>query len=160
MPEFLADPTLILFGKLTLAALLGIMIGTERAAAGKQAGSRTFSLVSVGACLFVIISNYVTGQFINLADIQPTYMAAAIITGVGFIGAGLIVIHGEAPRGITTAAGLWVSAAVGSAIGFGMYAVGIFTTILTILIFTAVWFLETSFKHWVSEVRNGNGHSN
>lgn len=148
MEQHLVDPTNIMFGKLALAVLLGLIVGTERAIAGKQAGSRTFAFVSLGSCLFVLISNYVNLMYLGVVDFQPTLMASSIIAGVGFIGAGLIFIHGDAARGVTTAAGLWVAAAVGTAVGFGMYAVAIFTSFLALVIFTALWFVENSFRHW------------
>ena len=154
------DPMSIMFGKLFLAAILGVLVGTERAIAGKQAGSRTFSLVALGSCLFVLIGSFVNNAYTGVVDFQPTLMASAIITGVGFIGAGLIVIHGDAPRGITTAAGLWVSAAVGVAVGFGMYSIAVFTTVLTLIIFTGLWFLENSFKHWFVEHEPHFGSNN
>lgn len=162
MTPHLVDPVNIMFGKLALAVLLGLLVGTERAIAGKQAGSRTFAFVSLGSCLFVLISNYVNLMYLGVVDFQPTLMASAIITGVGFIGAGLIVIHGDAPRGVTTAAGLWVAAAVGTAVGFGMYAVAIFTSFLALVIFTALWFVENSFRHWFvgwGEKEHANGAS-
>lgn len=153
------DPTTVMFGKLILAALLGVLVGTERAIAHKNAGTRTFSLVALGSCMFVLISNYVGNAFSTYAyapgyAIQPTYMAAAIISGVGFIGAGLMIMHGNATRGITTAAGLWVSAAVGTAVGFGMYSIAIFTTVITLIIFTGMWFIEHRFMEWFEHEMN------
>jgi len=110
------DPTSIMFFKLVLAIVLGGIIGTERAILARQpAGTRTFGLVALGACLFVVIGNYVNIAFLGIADVQPTFIAAAIITGIGFLGGGLIIFRGESLHGITTAAGLWITAAIGMA---------------------------------------------
>jgi putative Mg2+ transporter-C (MgtC) family protein len=143
------DPNSVMMLKLALAMLLGGIIGTERAILARQpAGTRTFGLVALGACLFVVISNYVNIALSGVFDIQPTYMAAAIITGIGFLGAGIIVFRGDAIHGITTAAGLWFTAALGSAVGFGMYTVSVFATLLALIMFTGMWYLENRFKRW------------
>jgi putative Mg2+ transporter-C (MgtC) family protein len=143
------DPNSVMFLKLLLAMILGGAIGTERAILARQpAGTRTFGLVALGACLFVIIGNYVNTAFIGVADVQPTYMAAGIITGIGFLGGGLIIFRGELLHGVTTAAGLWITAAIGMAAGYGMYSVAIFSTLLTLIMFTGMWYVENKFKHW------------
>jgi len=146
MFEHFADPNMVIFGKLLLATVLGIVVGTERAVVGKRAGTRTFALVALGACLFTVISTNVTSQYIGITDFDPMRVIAGIITGVGFIGAGMIVFREQLLRGLTTAAGLWVAAAVGIAVGFGMYAVAVFTAVLTLLIFTLMWFFEFKMK--------------
>ena len=146
------DPTSIMFLKLALAMLLGAVIGTERAVLAKQAaGMRTFGLVSMGACLFIIASNYVTTAYLGVADIQPLYIAAGIVTGIGFLGGGLIIFKGDTLHGVTTAAGLWIAAGLGMTVGFGMYAVAIFSTILTMLMLSGMWYVEVHFKHWFEE---------
>ena len=143
------DPTSVMFIKLILALVLGGLIGTERAILSHQpAGTRTFGLVALGACLFVIIGNYVNLAFAGIGDVQPTFMAAGIITGIGFLGGGLIIFKGDSLHGITTAAGLWITAAIGMAVGFGLYSVSMFAMLLTILMFTGMWYLENKFKHW------------
>ena len=141
-----ADPTLVIFGKLLLATVLGMLIGTERAVVGKRAGTRTFALVALGSALFVIISTNVNAQYLGFVNFDPMRVLASIVTGVGFIGAGLIIFRSDLLRGLTTASGLWVSAAVGAATAFGMYAVAVFTSILTIVIFTLLWFFEFYMK--------------
>lgn len=151
-PTLFIDPTNIMFLKLLLAMLLGGLVGTERATLAHQsAGTRTFGLVSLGACLFVVISSYVTSAYAGIAEIQPLFMAGAIISGIGFLGGGLIIFRGDALHGVTTAAGLWITAGIGMAIGFGMFAVGVFSTILVLIMFTGMWWLETSFKHWFEQ---------
>lgn len=143
------DPTIVLFAKLLLAMLLGGVIGTERAVLAKQsAGTRTFGLVSLGACLFIITGSYVDTAYLSVLNSDPMRTAAAIIMGIGFLGGGIIVFRGDTVHGTTTAAGLWIAAGVGIAVGFGMYAVATFTTILSLLMFTGMWYLENRFKHW------------
>ncbi len=148
-PAEFMDPTLVIFGKLMLAVFLGSIIGTERAVFARQpAGMRTFGLVSLAACLFIVMSNYVDSAYLGIINIQPLQLAAGVVTGIGFIGAGLIIFRGDTVHGVTTAAGLWIVTAVGMAVGFGMYAVAIFSTILALIIFTGMWYLENRFKHW------------
>ena len=138
--------TLILFTKLTLAAFLGVLIGAERTIAGKRAGMRTFALVAMGAALFVIVSVLITTQYMEILNFDPMRVPAAIISGIGFLGAGMILLRENALRGLTTAAGLWVSAGVGVATGFGLYAIAVFATLLTLFIFTTLWFIEEKIR--------------
>lgn len=151
-PALFMDPTVVMFAKLLLAMLLGGIIGTERAVLAKQsAGTRTFGLVSLGACLFVITGSYVDTAYLGVVNLDPMSIAASIVTGIGFIGGGLIIFRNDALHGVTTAAGLWIAAGVGIAAGFGMYAVAIFSTVLSLLMFTGMWYLENRFKHWFIE---------
>ena len=146
------DPTSTMFIKLVVAMILGGIIGTERAILARQAaGTRTFGLVSLGACLFIIVNNYVNTAYIGVVDFQPTYVAAAIVTGIGFIGGGLIIFRGDTLHGITTAAGLWIAAALGVAVGYGLYPVAYFTTLLVLIMFIGMWYIEDKFKHWFVE---------
>jgi len=123
-----------------LSMVLGGFIGAERSIAGKTAGMRTYSLVAVGATLFVIVSQFLP------ADIHGDILRfpSAIITGIGFLGAGLIVFreHKDSISGLTTAAGLWVAAGIGVAVGFGLYVFAIWTTLITLFIFTIMWDIE------------------
>ncbi|MDO8552151.1 MAG: MgtC/SapB family protein [bacterium] len=146
------DTTIVMFAKLVLAVVLGGIIGTERAVMARQAaGTRTFGLVALGACLFVLTANYVDLAHLGIVNFDPMRVAAAIITGVGFLGGGLIIFRGETQHGITTAAGLWISSAVGIAVAFGLYAIAIFSTVLVLLIFTGMWYMENRFKHWFED---------
>jgi putative Mg2+ transporter-C (MgtC) family protein len=156
MIEQFVDPTSVMFGKLALAAFLGILIGTERAVVGKPAGTRTFALISLGSCLFILIALQVTTAYLGLVNFDPTRMAAAIVSGAGFLGVGLVVMRNESIHGVTTAAGLWVSAAVGTAVGFGLYSTAIFSTVATLVIFTAMWFVENSMKNWFGHMHKEN----
>ncbi|MBF05176.1 magnesium transporter MgtC [bacterium] len=141
------DPTLFtIFFQLTLAALLGLLLGAERSIAGKSAGMRTFALVSLGACLFTVISILITTEYFGKVNFDPMRVPAAIITGIGFIGAGLIMFRQNLMRGLTTGAGMWIAAGVGMGVGFGLYAIAAYTTALTLFIFTAVWFIEAKLK--------------
>jgi putative Mg2+ transporter-C (MgtC) family protein len=151
------DPTVIMLAKLFLAMLLGGLIGTERAVLARQAaGTRTFGLVSLGACLFVVIGSFVDTAFLGRVNFDPMQTASAIITGIGFIGGGLIIFRGESLHGVTTAAGLWIAAGLGIAVGFGMYAVSIFSTILALIMFSGMWYVENRFKHWFEQHEEHN----
>ncbi|OGG79292.1 hypothetical protein A3A39_01840 [Candidatus Kaiserbacteria bacterium RIFCSPLOWO2_01_FULL_54_13] len=141
-----------MFAKLVLAILLGGLVGTERAVLAKQAaGTRTFGLVSLGACLFVVMGNYVDVSYLGVLTFDPLRVAAAVIMGIGFLGGGLIIFRGDTIHGTTTAAGLWIVAGIGMAVGFGMYTVAVFATILTLLMLGGMWYVEDRFKHWFGD---------
>lgn len=129
-----------IFIQLAVALALGAMLGFERLLAGKEAGMRTFGLVSVGACLFVVIGELVT-QASEVQNFDPLRVTSAIVTGIGFIGAGLIIFQHEL-KGLTTAAALWVASAIGVAVGFKFYTIAIFTTFLTLFVCVGLWFFE------------------
>jgi uncharacterized membrane protein YhiD involved in acid resistance len=151
-PQIFVDPTTIMFLKLVIALVLGGVIGTERAVLARQpAGTRTFALVSLAACLFILMSNYVDSAYLGVVNFQPLQLAAGVVTGIGFIGAGLIITRGETVHGITTAAGLWIATALGMAVGFGLYAVAVFSALLALIVFTGMWYIENRFKHWFEE---------
>ncbi|MEK7132746.1 MAG: MgtC/SapB family protein [Patescibacteria group bacterium] len=155
-PAQFLDPTYIMFAKLILALLLGGLIGTERAVIARQAvGTRTFGLVALGACLLVITANYVNSAYLGVVNFDPIRIAAAIITGIGFISGGVIIFRGDTLHGVTTAAGLWIAAAVGIAVGYGLYSIAIFASILTLVVFTGMWYLENRFKHWFEDKEIG-----
>ena len=139
------DQTQVFF-ELTLAMILGLLLGAERSIAGKSAGMRTYALVAMGSCLFVLISVFVSSNNFNNFNFDPLRVAAGIVTGVGFLGAGLIVLQKSHLHGLTTAAGLWVASAVGVAVGFGLHIIAIFTTFLTLVVFTIMWFVEVKVK--------------
>ena len=137
--------------RLLIALLLGTAIGTERVIAGKTAGMRTYALVSMGAALFVVVS-LVVGQNLSFsAGFDPLRMASQIIVGIGFLGAGMIVLHGNQVVGLTTASGIWVAAGIGMASGFGLYLPALIATILTLLTLSGLWFLE----HRLKKIRGG-----
>lgn len=145
MPEVM----MAMFGKILLAAFLGMLIGTERSVvARRSAGMRTFALVSLGACIFTLVGVYVDAQYIGVINFDPMRIAAAIVQGVGFIGAGLMFARGDSVHGVTTAAGLWVAAAVGVLVGFGIYPLAIFASALTVVILFGLWYVEHRFMDW------------
>jgi len=120
-----------LFGRIVLAAVLGTLLGWEREHEGKPAGMRTHGMVAVGAALFTIVSLHGFG---GAGD--PARVAAQIVTGVGFLGAGAILHHRDSIRGLTTAATLWVTAAIGTAVGTGMYVMSIVSAAFAFLLLT------------------------
>ena len=131
--------------RLVLALFLGSLLGVERVYAGKSAGIRTLGLVSLGAASFIIISIVVLDQYGYAAD--PLRMAASVVTGIGFLGAGMIIFQNDHLANLTTAAGVWVAAAIGIASGFGMYFTAIIITMLVIVTFTFMWNLENKVRH-------------
>lgn len=123
-------------GELGLALLLSAAIGLEREVRQKNAGLRTHTLVGVGAALFMLISKYGFTDVLEprLVVLDPSRVAAQIVTGVGFLGAGLIFVRRDSVRGLTTAAAIWVTAAIGSASGAGLPLLAVLTTVIYFLI--------------------------
>ncbi len=120
---------LLLAGRLVLAAFLGAAIGYERELRGRSAGLRTFAAVALGACLFSIVSYIVVPE-----GNETTRIAAQVVTGVGFLGAG-VILHGQGHiSGLTTSATLWAAAAVGMAVGYGLYILAVVATLLLVLL--------------------------
>lgn len=120
--------------RLAVAALIGAAIGFEREIHGKPAGMRTHLLVSLGSAIFTVISIY---GFVNtgvsgVGPVDPSRVAAQVVTGIGFLGAGAIIKEGTTIRGLTTAASLWAASALGLAIGAAAFPVGLFGAALTI----------------------------
>ncbi len=139
--HFFSDGNLVIFGQLALATILGALIGMERRLAKKTAGMRTFALVSSGSALFSIISQLAFENFIG-SSYDPSRIASQVVVGIGFIGAGSILSSQNKVRGLTTAAGLWVSAAIGMAVAYKLYSIAIFATMVTISILVVLWFFE------------------
>ena len=128
--------------RLSIALLLGGVIGAERMWAHKTAGIRTYALVSMGSALFVLVSNEMVKFYAGFSGLNPLMIVAQIVVGVGFIGTGLIFTKDSKLMGLTTATGLWVSAGIGMASGFGLFSIAIVSTFLTLFIFVVLWFLE------------------
>jgi len=125
--------------RLALAAIFGGAIGLEREFREREAGLRTHMLVSVGSALFTITSAYGFHDFLvhnggGVIRADPTRVAAQIVTGIGFLGAGAIIRQGLAVRGLTTAATLWVVAAIGLASGSGYYSAALITTLIVVFL--------------------------
>jgi putative Mg2+ transporter-C (MgtC) family protein len=137
-----------LVGRLVGASLLGSFIGFERERLLWAAGLRTHMLVCVGACLVMIVSAYgftpVLGPHVIL---DPSRVAAQVVSGVGFIGAGSIILRNEVVKGLTTAASLWAVAAIGLAVGGGLYVAAVATTAIILIILAGVKPLEERFRH-------------
>jgi putative Mg2+ transporter-C (MgtC) family protein len=132
-------PELELLLRLLLAALLGAAIGLERELKQKSAGLRTNTLIAVGAALFTLMSiEMAEGVF----GADPTRITAQIVTGIGFLGAGAIIRTGGSVQGLTTAATVWVNAAIGMAAGGGRYVLAIGATALTMIVLLALTRLE------------------
>jgi putative Mg2+ transporter-C (MgtC) family protein len=142
MEAIFSPENLELFKQLFLAASLGAIIGAERRLAHKTAGMRTFALVALGSALFTVISVVAFADYAGRPGFDPSRIASQIVVGIGFLGAGLIIFKESKVRGLTTAAGLWVTAAIGMAVGYKLYSLAVFATILTLLIFLVLWFLE------------------
>ena len=140
--------TIDILVRLVVALLLGGLVGVERTLAGKTAGMRTYALVAMGSALFMLVSIVVSSQLVGTAAFNPLFLAPQILVGIGFIGAGLVFHNNHDMRtsGLTSAAGLWVAAGIGMAAGFGLYYLAIISALLTLLIFTILWYVEKGFK--------------
>lgn len=123
--------------KLILSMVLGSMVGYERKRKGQIAGVRTFALISMGATLAMILSIYVPQEYLGLKNGDPGRIAAQVVTGIGFLGAGAIIQMKGSIRGLTTAAGIWMIAAIGMAVGVGMYTIAFIATLL--ILFILLW---------------------
>ena len=122
--------------KLFFAVMLGSMIGIEREYKKKGAGLQTYSLVSLGTCLFVVLSFEVFKMFSGAEGVSfdPSRVILAVATGIGFIGGGVIIYKKFSIEGLTTAAALWVASAIGIAVGAGLFSVAFITTIMVVMI--------------------------
>lgn len=145
---FLASQDFEIVLKLFIALALGISLGIERALAGKVAGMRTYGLVTMGSTLFVTIGILASGGFVagGAFPDSSARVTAAIIQGIGFIGAGLIFLKDKKVSGVTTAAGIWIAAGVGAAIGYGFYILAVTATLFSLFAFTGLWYLENKLK--------------
>jgi putative Mg2+ transporter-C (MgtC) family protein len=144
--------------RVALAAVLGGVLGLERELREREAGLRTHLLVAVGSALFTIVSAYGFREFLNsgasVVRADPTRIAAQIVTGIGFLGAGAIIRQGLSIRGLTTAATLWVVAAIGLAAGAGYYSAAVITTAVALI---ALWPLRAVAFRMVRRFRGETG---
>lgn len=120
--------------KLCLSLLLGSIVGLERKRKGQTAGIRTFALISMGATLAMLISIYVPQVYLGLKNGDPGRIAAQVLSGIGFLGAGAIIQMKGSVKGLTTAAGIWMVAAIGLSVGVGLYLLSIIATALILII--------------------------
>jgi putative Mg2+ transporter-C (MgtC) family protein len=125
---------------------MGAVIGLDREYRAKEAGYRTHFLVSLGSALIMIVSQHGFGEILDTPNVNldPSRIASQVVTGIGFIGAGTIILHKQIVRGLTTAAGIWATSGIGLAIGAGMYTLGISATILTLIGLEVLSFLFKS----------------
>ncbi len=129
--------------RMVVACVCGIIIGFERKNRAKEAGIRTHCIVCLASALMMIISKYafydlLNDEALNNVDVRldPSRMAQGIVTGVGFLGAGMIYVHKQTVKGLTTAAGIWSTCGIGMAIGSGMYFLGISATVIMLIVQT------------------------
>jgi len=139
--------------KLALACILGGLIGLERESLNRPAGLRTYTLVCVGSTLAMIVSIDIYLLYHHTVQADPGRIAAQVISGIGFLGAGTIMREGATVRGLTTAAGLWVVACIGLAVGAGLYLPAVVTTLL--ILFVLIYFVK--FEQVVTGLREYKG---
>jgi putative Mg2+ transporter-C (MgtC) family protein len=130
------------FVRLVLAVLLSGLIGLERQIQRRTAGLRTHILVCLGSCLIMLTSMYVFDIYKEKVPLDPARIAAGVITGIGFLGAGAIIRERQEIKGLTTAASLWVVAGIGLAVGCGFYIAAIFTAALALVVLFFLRYLE------------------
>jgi putative Mg2+ transporter-C (MgtC) family protein len=156
-----SDWTMVM--RLLIAALLGSIIGVDRERLIWAAGLRTHMLVSVGACLFMIVSAFGFADILGTKNVvlDPSRIAAQVVSGIGFLGAGSILLRGEVVRGLTTAASLWSVAAIGLAVGGGLYIEAVAATIVIMVILAGIKPVEERLQqrhrshHFVMEAGQG-----
>lgn len=130
-----------IFSQLAVAFFLGAILGLERLIARKEAGMRTFGIVAIASCLFVVVGELIAHRYVGTFNLDPLRMASSVVTGIGFIGAGLIIFQHEL-KGLTTAATLWAASAIGVAIGFELYSIALFATFLVLFVCVGIWHFE------------------
>jgi putative Mg2+ transporter-C (MgtC) family protein len=133
----------ILF-RLVMAVFLSGLIGLERQMHRRTAGLRTHILVSLGSCLMMLTSLYVFDIYIDRISLDPVRLAAGVITGIGFLGAGAIIRDRDGIKGLTTAASIWLVAGIGLAVGIGFFHAAIFAAILGIIALFFLRYLEAA----------------
>jgi len=137
----LTDSQIIL--RLTLTVILSGLVGFERQMQRRTAGLRTHILVSLGSCLIMLTSLYIFDIYNKYVPLDPARIAAGVITGIGFLGAGTIIREGSEIKGLTTAASLWVVAGIGLATGCGFLIGSIFTTLLALVVLLLLRYAES-----------------
>ena len=141
MFQFFAQNSEVII-RLLVAVGLGLVVGGERLFVRKEAGMKTHALVSLGSALFVIISEMIAIKYAGIGGFDPTRIASQVIVGIGFLGAGSIMFQDSKLRGLTTAGGLWVTAGIGMAAGFGFYSLAFITTVFVLFVLIAVYKFE------------------
>lgn len=153
MKEF-ALMQLTLFARIIIASACGAFIGYERKNRGKGAGIRTHIIVALASSLMMITSKYgffdLSADMAGIRGADPARIAAQIVSGIGFLGAGMIFVQKKTVQGLTTAAGIWATAGIGMAIGSGMYTIGILATV-TIIVIQIILHRNLKFLHMPTE---------
>lgn len=146
-PWYISELHILL--RLLLSLLLGGLVGFEREQSNHAAGLRTNILVCLGSCLLMLLSMYGFSDFVDEPNVRvdPARLAAAVITGIGFLGAGTILFTGKSITGLTTAASLWVVSAIGLAVGAGFYFA---SGITTIMVLVTLWAFNKLEKRYIS----------
>ncbi len=141
-------PNSVMIGRLLVAAVLGGMVGFERERLLWAAGLRTHMLVCIGSCLIIIVSAYGFNDVLGEKNVvlDPSRIAAQVVSGVGFLGAGTILFRGEAVKGLTTAASLWAVAGIGLAAGSGLYVAAMAGTIIILAVLAGIKPLEERYR--------------
>ena len=150
--------------RLILAGVCGYAIGYERNSRSKNAGTRTHLIVALSTALMIIVSKYGFMDIIstNGVNLDPSRIAAQIVSGIGFLGAGMIFVHNQSVNGLTTAAGIWATSGIGMAIGSGLYFIGIVATLL-ILLFQIIlhqnyrWIKSATSDHLILQLEDFEG---
>jgi putative Mg2+ transporter-C (MgtC) family protein len=128
--------------RLLLTLVLSGLIGLERQVHHRDAGLRTHILVALGSCLIMLTSLYVFDIYKSQVALDPARIAAGVVTGIGFLGAGTIIRESDGVRGLTTAASLWVAAGLGLAVGVGFIKIAVYTTVLVLIVLHFLRFIE------------------
>ena len=128
--------------RLLLTLVLSGLIGLERQVHRRDAGLRTHILVALGSCLIMLTSLYVFDIYKAQVSLDPARIAAGVVTGIGFLGAGTIIRESDGVRGLTTAASLWVAAGIGLAVGVGFNKIAIYTTVLVLIVLHFLRYVE------------------
>jgi len=136
--------------KLLAALALGILLGAERTIAHKTDVLRTFGLVSMGACLFIVASTTLD----DIVNAEIMRVVAGVITGIGFLGAGIIIFRENTIINLTTAAGLWIAVGIGISVGFELYGIAITATVLTLIVFSVFRWLEEQVRDFAEEIEH------
>ena len=150
MENFLGSFPSEIFIQLVAAVLLGAFVGLEREVKRKEAGMRTYALVSLGSALFVVVAVQVMEQFLAMGHttFDPTRILQAVAMGIGFLGMGIIIFRDPYVTGATTAAGVWVAAAIGAAIGFQLYWIAVIASFLALFILAG---LRRAEERWIGK---------
>ena len=144
--SFFAPDTLDMMIRILVASGLGLLLGFERMTAHKHAGMRTYALVALGSCLFVVVGVLSAQSYAGFSGMNPVQIAASIVIGIGFIGAGLASWKSGGHVELTTTSGIWVASGIGMACGFGFYIEAIFATLVALFILSVLSILERQFR--------------